>query len=284
VSSDQLLEAVATENAGRRFLFIPYPFPVTFWGALLAGDRASLVPCLHDEPYAYYHTYGWMFRHARRVLANSPAEARLARRLYRLPPERVVVAGEGIDLAPRGNRAAFRARHGLSGPLLFYAGRRDASKNIPLLLSYVREYWARRGPCFTLLLSGRDPLDLPPSLGAIVRDLGYLDPVEKHDAYAAADIFVQPSIHESFSIVLMESWLQGAPALVNAGCAVTREAAEASGGGLAFGDFAEFAAALDLLLERPDLRRDLGARGRAWVQAHCRWEDVARRTVDAVLA
>ena len=51
-----------------------------------------------------------MFRQARRALANSPAERDLALHLYDLPPERVVVAGEGIDLSARGDGAAFRAR------------------------------------------------------------------------------------------------------------------------------------------------------------------------------
>ncbi|HEU4321518.1 MAG TPA: glycosyltransferase family 4 protein [Roseiflexaceae bacterium] len=283
VSSDALLEAVAAEGAGRQFVFVLYPFPTSFWGVLLAGERASLLPCLHDEPYARYSTVAWMFRRARRVLANSPAERALALRLYDLPPERVVVAGEGIDLAPRGDGAAFRARQGIEGPLLFYTGRRDAGKNIPLLLSYTREYWARRGGPLTLALAGgREPLDMPPALGALVRDLGYLSVQEKHDAYAAADLFVHAGTHESFSIVLMEAWLQGTPALVHADCAVTREAAEASGAGLSFRDFGGFAAALDALLADPDLRCAMGARGRAWVLEHCRWDEVARRTAEAL--
>ena len=62
----------------------------------------------------------------------------IALRLYDLPPDRVVAAGEGIDLTRRGDGAAFRARRGLHGPLLMYAGRADLSKNIPLLLGYLR--------------------------------------------------------------------------------------------------------------------------------------------------
>ncbi|NWG21427.1 MAG: glycosyltransferase family 4 protein [Chloroflexi bacterium] len=281
-SSDELLEAVAAERNQRRFIFVPYPFPTSFWGTLLAGERGYLLPCLHDEPYARYTTYRWMFHHTRRALANSPAERTLALRLYNLPPERVVMAGEGIDLTPRGDGAVFRQRHGLVGPVLRYAGRRDAAKNFPLLLMYLREYWARRGTSLKLVLTGRDTVEIPPPLGAIVLDLGDVSLQERHDAYAAADVFIQPSIHESFSIVLMESWLQGVPALVNAHCDVTREAVEASGGGLSFDGFREFAAALDILLADRSLRRELGERGRAWVLEHCRWEDVARRTVAAL--
>src|SRR3954469_16696782 len=282
VSSDALLEAIAAEGQGRRFLFVLYAFPTSFWGTLLAGDRAHLLPCLHDEPYARYSTTRWLFRHARRALANSPGERDLALRLYDLPADHVVAAGEGIDLTRRGDGAAFRARHNLHGPLLMYAGRADLSKNIPLLLAYLREYWARRGTPLTLIRTGRDPMELPPALGTIVLDLGDVSVQERQDAYAAADLFIHPSVHESFSIVLMEAWLQGTPALVHADCTVTRQAAEASGGGLAFRDFGEFAAALDLLLPDAELRRELGRRGRAFVLATCDWADVARRTVDAI--
>jgi len=283
VSSDALLEAIAAEGLSRRFLFVLYPFPTSFWGALLAGERAHLLPCLHDEPYARYNTVRWLFRHARRALANSQAERDLALRLYDLPPDRVIAAGEGIDLTARGDGVAFRARRGLHGPLLMYAGRADLSKNIPLLLGYLREYWARRGTPLTLIRTGRDPIELPPALGAIVLDLCDVSVQERQDAYAAADLFVHPSVHESFSIVLMEAWLQGTPALVHADCAVTRQAAEASGGGLAFHDFGEFAAALDMLLADAELRRELGRRGHEFVLATCDWADVARKTVEAIL-
>ncbi|HEU5013456.1 MAG TPA: glycosyltransferase family 4 protein [Roseiflexaceae bacterium] len=284
VSSDALLEAVASEGNGRRFIFMPYPFPTSFWGVALAGERANLLPCLHDEPYARYSTYRWMFRRARRVLANTPAERELALRLYDLSPEQVVVAGEGIDLSPRGDGARFRQKLDIDGPLLLYVGPRNAYKNIPLLLSYTREYWARRGATFTLALAGREALDLPAAMREAVCDLSFLSSADKHDAYAAADVFIHPGLHESFSITLMEAWLQGAPALVHGDCAVTREAVERSGGGAAFRNFGEFAAALDLLLGNAALRQELGERGRAYVLETCRWEDVARRTIDAVLS
>jgi glycosyltransferase involved in cell wall biosynthesis len=281
-SSNALLEAVATEQSGRRFVFVPYPFPTTFWGVLLAGERAFLLPCLHDEPYARHATFRWMFRRAHRALANSAAERDLALRLYDLPPEQVVVAGEGIDLAPRGDGARFRAKYGVAGPMLMYAGRDAPGKNVPLLLAFTREYWARRGGPLTLVRTGRGPLDVPDGLRGLVRDLGDVPFQDRHDAYAAADVYVHASTYESFSIVLMEAWLQGTPALVNACCDVTRRAAEESDAGLAFDGFGEYAAALDLLLANEPLRRELGERGRAYVLATCRWDDVARRTLAAV--
>lgn len=281
VSSDALLDAIGRERTQRRFIFMPYPFPTTFWGSIIAGDRAFLLPCLHDEPYAYYQSYRWLFTQVQRVLANSHAEAAFARQLYGLDERAVVCCGEGIDLSPVGDGARFRAKHQLEGPLLYFAGARR-QKNTDLLVRYLREYWARRGGRLTLMLSGRELPTIPPALRDLVLPLGYLSAQDRTDAFAAADLFINPSTIESFSIVLMESWLQGTPALVNGHCAVTAEAAQLSQGGLAFHDFGEFAAALDMLLADADLRHTLGQRGQAWVRANCRWEDVARRTIAAV--
>ncbi len=284
LSSDELYAAILAERAQSRFIFLPYPFPTTFWGALLAGKQGFLLPCLHDEPYARYSTYRYLFEQVQGVLANSPAEAALAQQLYNLPVERICMAGEGIDLRPRGNGAALRQRYGLEDcRVLLYAGRREPSKNTPLLLAYVREYWARRGGQLRLLLLGKGDVAVPRALQPLVLDLGYTDEQTKHDAYAAADLFVQPSTMESFSIVLMEAWLQGTPALVHADCAVTADHVQRSAAGLTFADFGTFAAALDLLLPDSQLRHTLGERGRAFVLATCRWDEVARRTANFVL-
>jgi glycosyltransferase involved in cell wall biosynthesis len=281
VSSEALLEAITTERDQRIFVFMPYPFPTTFWGLILAGERGVLLPCLHDEPYAYYQSYRWMFANTRRILANSPAEGAFAEQLYGLAPGQVAVCGEGIDLSQQGDGERFRHARGLHGPLLYFAGARS-QKNTDMLVRYTREYWARRGGKLTLMLSGRELPEIPPALRDLVLPLGFLSEQERSDAYAAADIFINPSTIESFSIVLMEAWLHGTPALVNADCAVTREAAEQSGGGLAFAGFGQFAAALDLLLGDPALRQRLGQHGQEWVRANCRWEDVAARTIAAI--
>ncbi len=289
--SDELYKAILREREQTRFIFIPYPFATTFWGAVIAPKQSYLLPCLHDEPYARYGTYRALFRQVRGILCNSYPEAALVQRLYDVPTAQVHVPGEGINLTPRGNGTSFRARLREQGIipktedpyLLFYAGRRDETKNIWLLLAYVREYRARRGLPLRLLLAGRNPIDLPYGLRDLVIDLGYLDEQAKHDAYAGVDLFVQPSLYESFSIVLMEAWLQGTAALVHGDCAVTKDHCQRSGGGLFFHDFGTFAAALDALLPRPQVRQELGKRGQAYVQQTCDWEGVARRTAAAVL-
>lgn len=280
--SDALLEALAHERASRRWVFFLYAFPTSFWGMQIAAERGYIIPCLHDEPYAAYSTTRRLLRSAQKVLANSLGEQQLICKLADLSPEQAPIVGEGIDLARRGDGRRFRQRYNLHGPLIFFAGRRDHTKNFPVLQAYFEEYVARRGHVATLIASGPGTLDIAPALGGAIVDLGFLDEQDKHDAYAAADLFCMPSLHESFSIVTMEAWLQRTPVLAHRDCAVTVAHCRQSNGGLWFRTYREFEACLDRLLNDQLTARQLGRQGQAWVKRECRWEDVAQRFINSV--
>ena len=256
--------------------FAPYLFGTTLCGVPLVPGRAVLIPCLHDEPFAHLGVVRDTFQACRGFIFNSPPEAALAEKLYGIGDRPAGIVGLGFDRPLPANPAAFRRRHGLEGPLLFYLGRKEVGKNVPLLIEYVLRYRASRGPGLTLVLAGEGPVTPPPGTPG-VRDLGYLDAAQKAAAYAAATVVCQPSVNESFSIVLMESWLAGTPVLVHGRCPVTTHHVFRAGGGLAFEDFYEFAEALDLLLEDADRRRRLGSQGRTYVEATYSWPAVTAR-------
>ena len=106
---------------------------------------------------------------------------------------------------------------------------------------------------------------------------GVVDESVKWGLLRGADALVSPSAFESFSIVLMEAWAVGTPVLVNSRCAVTLDHVRRSGGGLAFGDYAELEVELDRLSESPGLRTALGRAGQAYVDRHYHWHDVINR-------
>jgi glycosyltransferase involved in cell wall biosynthesis len=258
--------------------FAPYLFGTTLWGVHMVPERAVLIPCLHDEPFAYLGVVRGVFEACHGFIFNSPPEAELARKLYGLDGRLAGIVGLGFDLPVRGDVADFRRRHRLKGPILLYLGRKETGKNVPLLIEYARRYRATHRGDVTLVLAGDGPVTVPRGTEG-VRDLGYLEPIEKATAYAAATVVCQPSLNESFSIVLMEAWLAGTPVLVHARCAVTSYHAARANGGLVFADFYEFAEALTLLLEEAPLRASLGAQGRAYVEAEYAWPVVTRRLV-----
>ena len=119
--------------------------------------------------------------------------------------------------------------------------------------------------------------------GGGVLPLGFVDEAEKVDALAAATVFVMPSAYESFSIVSLEAWQQGRPVLGNARSEVVRDHIRASRGGLYYDGPAEYAAALEYLLDRPELRARMGRNGQRYVAENYAWPRVDA-TYDRVIA
>lgn len=275
IHSDELYRFIADHRDEYVFFFIPYMFGTTVRGAAICPERSWLIPCLHDEAYARLSLYPPVFRAVRGLWFLSEAEMELARRLYGLPArpdQHMVLGGGGIDTGYAGDAAAFRRRTGIEGPFVLYAGRKDASKNLPLLMDYFRRYRQEHATDLALVLIGGGPLTGRRDEG--IYDLGWVSDREKFDAYAAATVLCQPSLHESFSLVILESWVAGTPVLVNAACAVTVEHCRKSNGGLYFRDYEEFAVCLDLLLTQPRLRERLGRQGRTYVLAHYSWDTI----------
>ena len=106
-----------------------------------------------------------------------------------------------------------------------------------------------------------------------VRNLGWLPDEEVGNAYAAASAYIQPSLFESFSRTIMESWLAGTPVIANSACEVVRWHCERSGGGLLYSDDYELAQYLALVAGAGDgALGHLGTRGRDYVLANYTWE------------
>ena len=109
----------------------------------------------------------------------------------------------------------------------------------------------------------------------------------KWGALAACAFTVTPSAWESFSLVVLESWLAGAPVVVNRRCAATYEHLERSGGGLAFFDYADFEVVADTLLGDGALRARLVRNGRSYTERVFNWSAIVDRyevLADRVLA
>jgi glycosyltransferase involved in cell wall biosynthesis len=275
VNSNDLYAYLGGERDRYWYAFIPYCFGTTWEGALVAPERSLLIPCLHDEPFAQLKWTRRVLRAVRAVCFHVPAERALAESLAGADAERFHLVGEGVDTLPPGDGARFRQTHRVLDPFLLYAGRKAAEKNTPLLVEYFARYkLTHPGRRLRLVLIGSGGVRIPARLSADILDLGFIPPQDKADAYAAALALCQPSLLESFSLVMMEAWLAGAPSLVHGRCAVTRDHCLASNGGLFFEDYFEFVEALELLARDEALRRRMGEAGRAYVLANYTWDRV----------
>ncbi len=284
VHSPALLDHIAAHPEEGPFFFIPYLFTTSVWGPLVHPDKSVIIPCLHDEGYARMAAVRRAFEAARAVVFHVPAERDLAAGLYDLGKTEPLILGEGVDSEWSADAERFRKKYGLPGPFVLYAGRKDAGKNVPLLvqyfLRYLRDHDGAGG--LKLVMIGNLPAPIPPGAEDSVIDLGFVPLQDKYDAYAAAYLLAQPSLMESFSLVIMESWLAGRPVMVHGGCAVTREHALRSGGGLPFSDYPHFAEGLELLLGRPEQAAAMGAAGRRYVLDNYSWPVVTGRFAELI--
>jgi glycosyltransferase involved in cell wall biosynthesis len=101
---------------------------------------------------------------------------------------------------------------------------------------------------------------------------------------AHATALVVPSRFESLSLVLLEAWNHGVPALVNGRCQVLKGQALRGDGALFYRNYDEFARGLDYLLRNPDAARQLGAQGLSYVDREYRWPHVMRKVEDFLQA
>ncbi len=281
IRSSSLLDYMAEHREDYdAFVMIPYMFSTTVEGCLLAGSKAMLIPCLHDERYAYMQIYRKAFARIGAALCHVRSEAALFSRLYPAAPPPALI-GEQVDVdVTTGNADRFREKYGIASPFVLYAGRQVEGKNLPLMVEYFNGFRAAHPEWSDLqfVLIGKGDLDYSGTPG--VRSLGFVPAEDKIDAYRAALGLVMLSKNESFSIVLMEAWLQETPVIVSTDCDVTSDHVHDSGGGYAVGSPGEFAVALSELLSDPERSHQLGDLGRRYVLANFTPEKVTARFRD----
>jgi glycosyltransferase involved in cell wall biosynthesis len=157
---------------------------------------------------------------------------------------------------------------------LLCVGRLEEGKNILLLYEYVQRYF-EEGNDIRLVVLGEGPLK--PPLHPAFEYRGFVSEQEKARAYASSLVLCQPSLNESFSLVVMESWLAGRPVLVHGECAVTRGHVQRSKGGLWFQTYEDFAGALDWFRSHLELATRMGENGKVYVLRNYTWEIVLDR-------
>jgi glycosyltransferase involved in cell wall biosynthesis len=261
--------------------FAPYLFGTTFWGALIAPQRSVLIPCLHDEHYAYTDVIRALFREVGCALFNCEPERELAEQLYG-----TIVGGSvgmGFEPEPCESLPEILPFFQEDFPYLLYVGRKETGKGAHELID---KFIAAKQECLIdehlklVIVGGGSFSDLhrPEALERNdVIDLAPVTEEEKRSLLRFATALVQPSRNESFSIVLMESWMVETPVIVHAGCPVTKHHCVAAGGGLYYASLSDFAAVVSELATNASLRNQLGIAGRSYVEKAYSWDAVLER-------
>jgi glycosyltransferase involved in cell wall biosynthesis len=254
------------------FFFYTYHYATAFFGLPLVSDKAIFVPTAHDDPYIRLPVFRALFHLPRAIIYLTEPEKDLVESLMQNRSKPSTVGGIGLEKRVEASANRFRQRYGIEGEFLLYVGRIDPSKNVPELFDYFLRFLVEYEGKLQLVLMGKSHLDLPDDPHVV--HLGFVPEQDKYDALEAAQVIVMPSLYESLSIIVLESWLMGTPVLVNGRCQVLKYQCQQSNGGLYYTSYEEFEQTLLYLIRSPQLRQRLGQQGSQFVREEYNWNVV----------
>ena len=256
-------------------VFWTFRYYQSYFGLPVVSDRAVLVPTAEDDAAINLDVLPPFFDKPAGYMFLTPEEEQLvSSRAYRpLLPSMVV--GSGLEpVSPDGMTRVPLEALGIPQNYLLYLGRVDRNKGCDALLENFQEYASAR-PDVALVLAGPAKMQIPANPRILA--LGYVSNEVREALLAHARALVVPSWYESLSIVLLEAWNHGIPALVNGRCKVLAGQVRRANGGLYYMFPAEFDEAADFLLNRPAERDAMGRQGLAYVDREYRWPTVLSR-------
>ncbi|HVM73273.1 MAG TPA: glycosyltransferase family 4 protein [Candidatus Paceibacterota bacterium] len=218
------------------------------------------------------------------VIAVSQLTKNIIVNNYGIPSEKVRVVYNGIDetTAPSGGGGLprLRALKASGYSLVLFLGRITLQKGPDYFIRAAKRV-LERNPKVMFILSGSGDMDkrvmeLAASLGIAdhVIFTGFLQGAERHEVYAAADLFVMPSVSEPFGITPLEAMRLGTPVLISKQSGVSeivRHALKTD-----FWDVDEMANQILALIKFPGLRQTLSNNGSAEAET-ITWAEAAQK-------
>jgi glycosyltransferase involved in cell wall biosynthesis len=272
------------------------PFVVSLHGGVFDVPKAELGSMLKpiENKIEWGKPFGALFG-SRKVLTDADyvicvGQSEMEKAKRELTHDRIAYLPNGVDCAKfaGGDGAAFRARHQIPADalLVLNISRIDAQKNQLLLLEAFAQFHAQE-PKAVLVLIGPET---QPDYAARLREFVTAHKLDRHvrilpglrndnpelvRAFHACQVFVLPSMHEPFGIVVLEAWSAGRPVIASrvgglqalirdgeTGIFIDPNAADAA---------AQLAAQLGRLAADPGFREALGAAGRSEALAKYDW-------------
>ena len=202
-------------------------------------------------------------------------------------------ADEFAGLPPRGR---FRARFldGYKGPLILFLARLAPKKGLDLLAKTMQRVLAERPDARLAIVGPPDPASFKKQVLQWVQENGIepqtvlpgvAGPKMRLEAFADADVYVLPSHEENFGFSVFEAMACGVPVVVSETLNYAAEIAR-SGAGLALPRTPEaFSTAIVDLIDRPEIRREMGVCGRVFVRQYSLEETGAKveSTVECIV-
>ena len=220
---------------------------------------------------------------ARHIVVTSPSTANTLAAEFAVPAEKITVAEPGTDPAARA-RGTGRPLQLLSVGSVVPRKAHDAL--VRALASVPARDWRltivgptdRSAEALAALEAAIGATELGPQIVVA----GPAVPERLDAYYAAADVFVLPSLYEGYGMVLAEAMARGLPIVCTTGGAAAATVPDAAAIKVPPGDVQALGLAIRRMLDDAPLRRRMSDAAWAAGKKLPRWEDTARTIADVI--
>ncbi len=279
--SSDLIKFLADRHGDyKKVIFFQYMYATTYYGMReIPAEKVVFVPLAHDEPQLNYALFRGLFRRAGSLILNTDIEYKWIDEYHSVGDKRSVVAGVGIEEPKKLNVEAFKKKFGVENYIV-YVGRVDKAKMVDTLIDYFMAYKSHDRSDLKLVLVGKKEGDFPRDNNII--ETGYVSDEEKWSAIAGAVALVNPSLFESLSLIVLESFAVKRPIIVNGFCEVLKEHCVLSNGGFWYHNQVEFEEVLKTFTQDSKLAKDMGLLGYNYVRSKYSWKVVLKKWIDII--
>ncbi|WP_309492913.1 glycosyltransferase family 4 protein [Candidatus Hecatella orcuttiae] len=264
------MAALASKLSGKPLVITPHFQP--YWAYLDRKER--LARMLYERSVARP-----VFQAAKKIVAVSPYTKTYLVENFGVKEEKVHVVPNGLDLSRFTNLPdgwEFRERFGISGLMVLFVGHLSQRKGVRYLVQAIPQVLKSiPDAVFVFVGVDRGEKSLLESLikqfgvDSHVVFTGYMPDEELTSAYAAADLFVLPSLFEAFGITLLEAMACGLPIVATKVGGIPHVVLDGQTGLLVeAGDASQLADALVTLLSDRALAKKMGELGRKVAQEY----------------
>jgi len=260
--------------------------------ATIHATEAGRMHGIHSEMQRYIHQLEWRLTfEAWEVIVNSHHMHAELHRLFKVPPDKIVVIPNGTDpdvfdfpFEPQAVRAQYAGAH---EQIILYVGRLVQEKGVQVMLNAAPAVLAQcPGARFLIVGTGYHMDELKRQAHALgiahhVRFLGYVSDDDLKRLYRIADAVCIPSLYEPFGIVALEGMAANVP-VVTSDTGGLRDFVENMVTGVTTyaGDAASLSWGLLEVLRNPALANRLREVAYEKVKHIYNWKVIAQRTLE----
>lgn len=271
-------------------LIIAGPFPTTIplyaqFIKFISGSKLIIMPALHpnDSDFSKKPLLSSL-KSADFIWSLTQSETDYYQNYFKLPVSKIITAGVGIDpklLSPPN------PNHPPKSPNILYIGSFSAHKGLNTLIRAFTNL-SKDYPNLTLTLAGQTTLyfpildsqikKLPSNLQNRIKIIKNFKTDKLAKLIDSSDLLILPSRHESFGIVLLESWARQKP-VITSDIDPLKELVKKTHGGLTFktNSAPDLQSKISQLLSDPIKQKLFGLNGYIYVKNNYTWPQIYQK-------